>query len=97
MKKIKRFIKSFLEWYYDCDCNIIVVPVAILSILLVVAIMLCIHSYNLALQKGIEDYNNGICRECGELLEYKGSSRSRYYRYDYYICPSGHVVEVFKG
>lgn len=52
---------------------------------------------NTRIQSGIKNYNNGICRECGEELEYKGSSRNQYSRYNYYICPNGHVVEVYKG
>ncbi len=88
MKKIKCFI-------YDNICFII--PLAILFTLLVTLIVFCIYSYNIALQNGVEDYNNGICKECGEPFEYKGSSRDKHYRYDYYICSNGHVIEVFKG
>lgn len=40
---------------------------------------------------------SGEFYESGETGEYKGSSRNRYYRYDYYICPNGHIIEVFKG
>ena len=78
-------------WYAEI---IIVVAwmVAIISLLGV-----CVFLDNERVQRGIENYNNGICRECGESLEYRGSSRSKGCRYDYYICPNGHVVEVCKG
>ena len=78
-------------WYVGI---IIVVAwmVAIISLLGV-----CVFLDNERVQRGIENYNNGICRECGEALEYRGSSRNQHSRYDYYICPNGHVVEVCKG
>ena len=66
--------------------------VAIISLLEV-----CVFLDNERVQRSIENYNNGICRECGEALEYRGSSRNQHSRYDYYICPNGHVVEVCKG
>ena len=59
--------------------------------------IVCTFIYDETIQRGIENYNNGICRECGEELEYRGSSRNQHSRYDYYICPNGHVVEVCKG
>lgn len=59
--------------------------------------IVCAFIYDETIQRGIENYNNGICRECGEELEYRGSSRNQHSRYDYYICPNGHVVEVCKG
>ena len=57
----------------------------------------CVFLDNERVQIGIENYNNGICRECGEALEYRGSSRNQHSRYDYYICLYGHVVEVCNG
>ena len=57
----------------------------------------CVFLDNERVQRDIENYNNGICRECGEALEYRGSSRSKGCRYDYYICPNGHVVGICKG
>lgn len=57
----------------------------------------CVFLDNERVQKGIRNYNNGICKECGEPLEYRGSAKDRYMRYDYYICPNGHVVEVYNG
>lgn len=53
-------------WYAEM---IIVVAwiVAIISLLGV-----CVFIDNERVQRGIENYNNGICRECGEALEYRG-------------------------
>lgn len=96
MKKIKRSIESFLEWCYDYDGIILVIPIIIVPILLAFTVF-SVHCYNLSLQNGTKYYNNGICRECGGSFEYKGSSRDGCYRYDYYICPNGHIIEVFKG
>ena len=66
-------------------------------VMLVSLPIVCAFIYDETVQRGIENYNNGICRECGEKLEYRGSSRNQHSRYDYYICPNGHVVEVCKG
>ena len=78
-------------WYAGM---IIVVTWTVMLVSLPIA---CAFIYDETVQRGIENYNNGICRECGESLEYRGSSRSKGCRYDYYIGPNGHVVEVCKG
>lgn len=90
---MKKKVESFFSWFYGYDYNIFVIPIVAIILLIV----LYAYNYNVLVQKGVENYNNGICRECGEALEYKGSSRNQYSRYDYYICPNGHVVEVCKG
>lgn len=90
---MKKRINSFLNWFYGYNYDIFVIPVVVLVFLIVLYVCL----YNAQVKKGVENYNNGICKECGEALVYKGSSRNQYSRYDYYICPNGHVVEVCKG
>lgn len=75
----------------------LIVAVIIAVVILSPFVWLVIYTNKIEVQKGIENYNNGVCKECGEELEYRGSSRDDYRRYDYYICPNGHVVEVYRG
>lgn len=94
------------QTFYDRLCDLS--SDWVLAICLVITITACIaiatpiiwigtSINNAKIQSGIENYNNGICKECGEELEYRGSSRDGSKRYDYYICPNGHVVEVYRG
>lgn len=39
-------------------------------------------------------WNNGICPKDGTSWEYNNSAHGRYWRYDYYTCDNGHVIEL---
>ena len=82
---------------YDHPFITIIVSLIIAVVILSPFVWLVIYTNKIDVQRGIEDYNNGICKECGEELEYRGSSRDNYGRYDYYICQNGHIVEVYRG
>lgn len=86
---------------YDHPFVTIIVSLVIAAVIAVVIlspfVWLAIHTNEIDMQRGVENYNDGICKECGGELEYRGSSRDDYRRYDYYICPNGHVVEVYHG
>ena len=94
------------QTFYDRICDLsfgwifavcLVIAIAICTAIMTPVILIGTSINNAKIQSGIENYNNGICKECGEELEYRGSSRDNHSRYDYYICPNGHVVEVYRG
>lgn len=39
-------------------------------------------------------WNNGICPKDNTSWKYSNSAHSRYWRYDYYVCEDGHVIEL---
>lgn len=78
--------------YNDSDELITKTIAVIISIVLLIGFCVFVGKVN----RSSNDIkcNNGVCPKDNTSWKYSNSAHSRYWRYDYYVCEDGHVIEL---
>lgn len=78
--------------YNDSDELITKTIAVIISIVLLIGFCVFVGKVNRS-SNDIK-WNNGVCPKDNTSWKYSNSAHSRYWRYDYYVCKDGHVIEL---
>lgn len=78
--------------YNDSDELITKTIAVIISIALLIGFCVFVGKVNRS-SNDIK-WNNGVCPKDNTSWKYSNSAHSRYWRYDYYVCEDGHVIEL---
>lgn len=78
--------------YNDSDELITKTIAVIISIVLLIGFCVLVGKVNRS-SNDIK-WNNGVCPKDNTSWKYSNSAHSRYWRYDYYVCEDGHVIEL---
>lgn len=78
--------------YNDTDGLIVKTAAVIVSFALLIGFCIFIGKVNHS-SNDIK-WNNGVCPKDNTPWKYSNSAHDRYWRYDYYICDNGHVIEL---
>lgn len=82
--------------YNDSDELITKTIAVIISIVLLIGYCVFVGKVNRSSNDSSNDikWNNGVCQKDNTSWKYSNSAHSRYWRYDYYVCEDGHVIEL---
>lgn len=78
--------------YNDSDELITKTIAVIISIVLLIGFCIFVGKVNRS-SNDIK-WNNGVCPKDNTSWKYSNSAHSRCWRYDYYVCEDGHVIEL---
>lgn len=106
-KEIKEIIKMVTNWFFwimVVTLTILPLSIAILApetiimkiIASIIVIVVCIGTVTISLNEvkaADENYNNGVCTECGGHFEFSGGSQYKTHHEYYYTCDNcGHTI-----